>query len=316
MIFDKQKSLQDNIAVDRPTPRCVHYTLFSSQGGQRMTVIIGADYNSEILVVADTRVSFGKKHNIPPKDQLVKLVSIQFFQRQAVLGFSGNIPFAKYVIELLGIHAQVSKSCGDLKEDLRGWIENAIRMKRPRYHLEFMLCDFDPTEEAHIYVYDIREDGKVLLQPQGIVNVIDSGGRPGRGKVAIIGSGRELKERVYEATLNSVGNPEQYDSYEAYSNVRALMAVTVIDHEFRTINSQDVGGPFTVIRLRPKTLIGPHYLWPLDDKGTSDIRQTQDGKCTILSRPSTGETYTLYKIFDYTGADFAQCPEVMASSTI
>jgi hypothetical protein len=98
-----------------------------------MTVIIGADYGSEILVVADTRVSFQKKYNIPPKDQLIKLIGIKFFRRQAVLGFSGNVPFAKQVIELLRIHAKHSKSCGDLKEDFRRWIEDAVRMKRKRY---------------------------------------------------------------------------------------------------------------------------------------------------------------------------------------
>jgi hypothetical protein len=33
---------------------------------------------------------------------------------------------------------------------------DAIAMKRERHHNEFMLCDFDPSDEAHIYVYDVR----------------------------------------------------------------------------------------------------------------------------------------------------------------
>jgi len=278
-----------------------------------MTAIIGADYGSEILVLADTRVSFGNKSGIPPKDQLIKLVGVDFFQRKAVLGFSGNILFAKRVIESLRRNAKYCRSSGDLKEDFRRWIEGAIKMKRKRHHLQFMLCDFGLADRAHIYVYDVRESGEVHLQPQGTIDIIGPGGHPGRGKVAVIGSGSELKQKIYGTTLRPFGDPNRYDDYEAYSRVRMLMVEALIASEFQGINSQDVGGPFTIIRLRANALIGPTYTWPVGSGDTSDVQFTQEGKRTVLSKPSTGEKYVLYSIFDYTGADFSRDPDASAS---
>jgi len=277
-----------------------------------MTVIISADYESEILVLADTRVSFGKKSGTPPRDQLIKLIGVDFFGRQAILGFSGNILYAQSIIESLRRRAKYFRSSGDLKEDFRRWIEDAIKMKRKRHHIQLMLCDFDPAEEAHIYVYDIKKNGKVQLQPQGTIDMIVPGGHPGRGKVAVIGSGTELRDKIHGTTLRPFGDPRKYDDYEAYSRVRMLMIEGLISSEFMGIDSQEVGGPFTIMRLRPNALIGPTYTWPIGSGDTSDVEFSQEGKKIILRKPSTGEEYVLYSIFDYTGADFSQDADACA----
>jgi len=278
-----------------------------------MTVIIGADYGSEILVLADTRVSFGKESGTPPKDQLIKLIGVDFFGREAVLGFSGNIAYAKRIIESLCRRAKYFRSSGNLKEDFRRWIEDTIRMKRERHHIQFMLCDFDLADEAHIYVYDVKKSGEVRIQPQGTIEIIDPGGHPGRGKVTVIGSGGKLKQKIYETTLRPFGDPRKYDDYEAYSQVRMLMVEGIIASEFEDMGSQDVGGPFTIMRLRPNALIGPTYTWPIGSGDTSDVQFTEEGKRVILSKPSTGKKYVLYSVFDYTGADFSQNPDASAS---
>ena len=270
-----------------------------------MTLIVGADYGSEILMIADTRVSVDEKYGIPPKDMLRKLVFIDFFQRRAVLGFSGNIYAIKKIIESVSRKAKYFKSSGSLKEDIQRWIEEAIKMERQRHHLQFMLCDFDATEKSHIYVYETKENGEVQLQLQGTINIVGPGGHPGRGKVAVIGSGSKLKRRIHETTLMSSGNPKKYKNFEAYSNVRALMATDIIAAEFEDIKSKDVGGPFVMARIRPNECIGPHYLWP-DRVDSSDVQVTMDNEKTVLYKPSTNEKYILFSIHNYNDADFYQ----------
>jgi hypothetical protein len=300
------------LPIGRVAAKGERYPIVGRPRSQAMTVIIGADYESEILVLADTRVSPGKKNGTPPKDQLIKLIGVDFFGRQAVLGFSGNIFYAKRIIESLRIRAKHFRSSGDLKEDFRRWIEDAIKMKRNRHYVQLMLCDFGAADEAHIYVYDIKKDGKVQLQPQGTIEIVGSGGHPGRGKVAVIGSGSKLKDRIHEATLRPFGDPRRYENYEAYSRVRMLMVEGLVASEFTGMDSQQIGGPFTIIRLRPNALIGPTFTWPIGSDNASDVEFKEEDKKVILRKLSTGEKYVLYSIFDYEEADFFQDPEACA----
>lgn len=277
-----------------------------------MTLIVGANYGSEILMIADTRVSVDEKYGIPPKDVLRKLVFIDFFQRRAVLGFSGNIHAIKKIIESISRKAKYFRSSGNLKDDIKRWIEEAIKMERQRHHLQFMLCGFDATEKPHIYVYEAKKDGEVQLQLQDTINIVGPGGHPGQGMVAVIGSGSKLKRRIHETTLMSFGDPKKYKDFEAYSNVRALMATDIIAAEFEDIKSKDVGGPFVMARIRPNECIGPRFLWP-DRDDSSEVQGTMDDKKTVLYKPSTNEKYILFSIRNYNEADFYQYDNASAS---
>lgn len=277
-----------------------------------MTVVIGVDCGAEILMLADTRVSYGAGGNCAPKDQLVKLIGVTFADREAVLGFSGNILYIKSILESLRIRAKHYRSSGSLREDFRKWIVEIIRMKHPMHHVQLMLCDFDPADTARIHLYDVKASGDVQLKPQNTVDIVDRGGQRGRGIVAVIGSGSRLKPMIYEAALGSFGDPDKYDSFDAYSRVRMLMIEALAASEFEAAGSADVGGPFAIARLRPNGLIGPSFTWPYGGGDSSDVQFTVQGSKNVLWKPSTDERYTLYSIFDYGGADFANNPGASA----
>lgn len=275
-----------------------------------MTLVVGVDYGTEILVLADTRVSVSDRPDAPtPKDQLIKLVSVDFAQRSAILGFSGKIRVIKEIIESLQTRARypgVFKRSGSLRDDFKGWMEDIVKRIRRNQKLEklqFMLCDFNPSDEEHIYLYEIKENGEVLLDPPKTVSIIGKGGHPGRGKVAVIGSGSEFKQKIYEATLRPFGNPNSYNDYEAYSRFRTLMSEANIHSWFQDIPSTTVGGPFAIFRVRPNGLVGPNFAWPIGED-SPDTRVEQDGQKTVLYNPSIGKKYILFSISSYSDADF------------
>lgn len=265
-----------------------------------MTLIVGVDYFygvREILVMADTRVSANDESGYPPRDQLQKMIFVDYFGRMAILGFSGNLQAVKKIAESLQIYAKCFRSFGSLKDDMKAWIEDIVRSEHKQSSLQFMLCDFNPMDKTHIHTYNVLESGKVHLQSPGMVG--------------IIGSGRELRHRILKTTVRSFGNPKGYKDLEAYSKVRTLMAANVVATEFQLMHSRKVGGPFMIVRIRPDGLVGPHYMWPPFDD-TSDVQQYMDGNKVILYKPSTGEKYTLFSIYEYSDADFYQHSDACA----
>lgn len=151
-----------------------------------MTVVVGFNWLSEVVVIADSRVSW-QNNTHPPKDILRKLYPISLSNKSAVLGFCGDVQAAKLVMCFLwGNKLQNYKRplvLPQFKDELRGWIEKAARdhlTARQRTGLQFMLCGIEPSRhplvekdghivghissfhEAHINVYSIKADGTVI----------------------------------------------------------------------------------------------------------------------------------------------------------
>jgi hypothetical protein len=152
-----------------------------------VTVVVGFNWLSEMVMIADTRVSWSGSMR-SPQDILKKLYVIQSPSKAAVLGFSGDVHAAKTVMVHLKDHKFQNYSrpfvMANLKDDLGRWIEEVTATKlRPetRANLKFMLCGIEPSRhppvkrdnkvvgfltvpEAHIYVYTVGKDsGKVMV---------------------------------------------------------------------------------------------------------------------------------------------------------
>ena len=286
-----------------------------------MTLVVGVDYDDEILVFADTRVSFRGNPTVRPLvDRLIKLVTVRFGERTAVLGFSGNVDKAKAVVESLRRKAKYYSSSGDLPLDFKVWMEEAVRMRQDRHRLKFMLCDLDPDRDGRLHEYTINENGHVeLTQPEPVEMLsIDSDGKLRHGSrsvLSIIGSGKSQKKQIAEACLQSVRSSKGFKSYEAFSDVRAGMAEGIISTVFRDIGSSTVGGPFTIFRIRPNEIVGPQYTWPALDV-PQKIQVREENLKTIIHNLGTNETYDLYTIFDYSSADYHGHHDASASFDI
>jgi ATP-dependent protease HslVU (ClpYQ) peptidase subunit len=268
-----------------------------------MTLIVGIDHGSEILVLADTRVSYGSRLHAPaPRDQLRKLVSIRLPQSQVILGFSGNIPEIQRVLRYVKRKAQYAPSSGSLMGDLTTFMEEPVG---PRKQLSFMLCGFEPTGEPQIVVFGLTTTGEVVLRPDELFCTPQT-------RVAIIGSGAEFKEQIHRMILHPVGHPQQYQDFEAFSRVRSMMAETIISLWFQDRDAKHVGGPFAVYRLRRDGSLIRRYMLPLDED-SPDAEVTEDETKTVLYNPSTGKRYTLFSIFSYTDADFHAHEDACAS---
>jgi hypothetical protein len=173
-----------------------------------------------------------------------------------------------------------------------------------RHHFWFLLCDFDPSDPSHIHVYELNIDGEVRLQPQEAPAI------PGLANLTVIGSGGKYRSQIYKDVLHLSGSSKGYESYEAYSRVRAVMTEVVVSSRFEGLALKDVGGPFTTYLVRPDEIIGPDYMIPT----APDMQVAKHGDRTILYSPSTNQEYTLFSIFAYTGADFSGHENACANS--
>lgn len=271
-----------------------------------MTLVVGVDFGDEMLVLADSRLSYADG-SPPPMDCLKKLLVIGFTGRtEAVLGYSGNVLAIQSIVDNIRIRAKAgfSKS-GILKDDLKVLMEDAIRMKRKRDKIQFMLCDFNPGDGVRLCVYTLHKDGRVELSP--------------KDRVAIIGSGAKLTDKILDSVRHSFRNhPEGYCTYESFSGVRKGMIEGPIAGYFRDIDSQEVGGPFMMLILRSDGVSAPVFTWPWgsDSLGVeiTSIKTYKGTYKTILYKPSTGERYTLFPLDSYGGADFSQNSSVVANN--
>jgi len=207
-----------------------------------MTLIVGVDYGPETLMLADTRVSFRDSPQSPPsRDRLRKVITIGFSHRSAVLGFSGDVCEIQRFLRYAKRKAQGSRSSGRLIDDLKKWMEEPVR---PSSCLSFMLCDFDPSDSSHLHVYEITTKGEVQSRPGKVFDV------PG-ARIAVIGSGSRFKDHVRKAALTSIGSPKRYKDHEAYSRLRAMWIEMIIHTYVQDLDLRDIGGPFTIVRVRP-----------------------------------------------------------------
>jgi hypothetical protein len=269
-----------------------------------MTAVVGINFLSEVIVVADTRVSW-PNNTLPPEDVLQKLYRIRSPRtpaKAALLGFAGNISAIKIVAQHLGTNKFQSYKrplvMVSLKDDLRGWIEEATTTLEPgtREGLRFMLCGIEPSRslsikkgntmiqskqilETHIYVFQVNSS-------TGKVKVLK------RNDLAVIGSGaqlrRKLKSRILPAIRFGFNQPNLHWG-------RAHLVGEIANEIFQNSSIEGIGGPLQVGRITSEG-VRLDYIWPrsLESK---DIQVSQDEQKTILYNPSVGKTYTLYPIW-------------------
>jgi len=269
-----------------------------------MTVVVGFNWLSEMVMIADTRVSW-PHGTLPPQDNLIKLYTFRDHQgKAAVLGFSGKICAAKAV--LVYLKQRVFPNYGrpfimaTLKDNLQGWIERVVTTKltpEARAELKFVLCGAEPSRhppvarngkvvgflsvpELHLYRY-------VIAKNSGRVMVSRNCG------FAIIGSGQQLEKEIHQKVNQTIrfgfASPQLHWA-------RAALISDVIALMFRDRPSDKVGGPFQTIRVTANG-ISEHYTWP-PVGGSANVQvQRVGGRLTIRNRES-GETYDLYPIWN------------------
>ena len=268
-----------------------------------MTVVVGFNAFSEVVMIADTRVSW-PNNTRPSQDVLQKLYPIVGSRKAAVFGFCGNIEAAKTVM----VHLKERKFkrierhfvIVTLKDYLQRWIEEVTTTQlepEARAKLSFILGGIEPSRhppikrgtkitgflrfpEVHIYVYTVNEDnGKVAVSK--------------RSGFAVIGSGRELEKeiekKVYQGIRFGFKQPNLHWA-------RTFLIGDVIASLFKENQSVTVGGPFQTIRITP-TGLEESYIWPPNAKWKNVEIQREATKTTIYN-PVSNEKYTVYPVWE------------------
>jgi hypothetical protein len=268
-----------------------------------MTVVVGFNWLSEVVMISDTRVSW-PDNRYPPRDALKKLYAVGDADKSAILGFSGNLQDAREVIVFLMQEKlknyKRSFVISQFKEELRRWIEEVtITRLKPgvRTNLQFMLCGIEPSRhppivsngqvtghtpfvEAHIYKYTIGKTGKVT------VNVKPT-------SFDIIGVGQEQEEVIFERVQQAFKFGHRSPNLQW---ARAFVMGDIIASLFEVNRSTTVGGLFQVVRITPNGL-EPQFVWPPSSKA-QDMEVLNDGAKVVVRNPTSGESYTLYPVWD------------------
>lgn len=289
-----------------------------------LTVVAAFNWFSEVVVIADTRVSQRVKVIRPdfpesPQDFLKtwdclkKLYSIQSPrspEKAAVLGFSGDIRAAKTVIVHLSKYKFQNYKrrlvMANLKEELRRWIEEATVSKlepRARGGLKFMLCGIEPSR----HMSGKRRNGKTVIFTVGslptseahiyIYTVNKDSGKVTVSKrlgSAVIGSGRRLKREIMKKANGALKfgfrHPHLHQG-------RAFLISHIVGLMFEENQSiKDVGGPFQAIRITPNGLIDM-YVWPPSAKH-HNVEVRHEGARSTIFNAVLGEEYTLYPVWE------------------
>jgi hypothetical protein len=280
-----------------------------------MTVVIGFKLLSEVMMLADTRVSWlaGSRRVVKTSDNLRKLYTIsstspESRSKAAVLGFSGD---NLYAVRKVMLHVLVDKVVhygrhlvvAQLQHELRQWMEEVtVEHLQPgeRRGMKFMLCGLEPSRrvparnregdmvdlsisgwplsEGHIYVYRVNKDsGKISVSKEGFC--------------AVVGD-RTLEKRVRRRLLGllnfGIKHPHLRDA-------RAAVMGLVVESLFRrSPQLRTIGGPFQVVRITPDGVVC-FYTWTVDSK-QHWCRVEGDGLATRLFHPSLEEPHIVYDI--------------------
>ena len=267
-----------------------------------MTVVIGFNWGTEVVGIADTRVSWTDGER-PPRDVLRKLYLLGDENKSAALGFCGSIEGARAVMTFL--MEQKFRQYGrrfviaQFKDQLRGWIEE-ISAKLPpeqRRGLCFLLCGVEPSRrpaafkdmaltaggapfiEPHIYKLCVGSDGRVRMNARS-------------APLAIIGSGRSRQQEIGQKVRETMrfGFAQQNLHW-----ARAFLIANVISALFRQPESPDVGGLFEVVRIA-QTGVDVQYVWP-SDSGFDNVVVTNHDDAVSVRNPALNETRTLYPVW-------------------
>lgn len=269
-----------------------------------MTVVIGFNSLKEVIMIADSRVSWENNQH-PPKDNLRKLYTFGYANKSAVLGFSGDLQAAnaimRFLMERKFRNYKRPFILSEFKDDLGKWIEEIAKTKLPpkkRTRVKFMLGGIEPSRhppllkdgqvigysslvEAHIYTYSIGDNGNVHYnaRPKGY---------------DVIGTGRKLEREIANKLVDEINfgfNQPQLHWARAVIMGEAIAARIKEDKKI----SETVGGPFQVVRIAPEGL-ETQYIWP-PGMGDRNVEVEHDGSRTIIYNPSTKEKYVLYPVW-------------------
>jgi hypothetical protein len=265
-----------------------------------MTVVVGINYLDEILVIADTRVSYSNG----TYDQSLgvkKLLILGNVDKVAVVGFSGPIEVGKQVFKYLIQHKHPQRRrfvIETFKDDLARWIQEAASAL-PIEKLKgssFMLAALEPSRrlpmkrrgqivpspfiESHLYTYRYTESGRLQVERHR--------------NFAVIGSGKELESTIVDKAKALINFGRKMPNFRL---TRAIVVNEVISSLFKDKGSKTVGGPYQVVRIapppKPSQLI---YQWlDIDD---ADVVVNNIGDTTIMENQKTGERYELISIWD------------------
>lgn len=270
-----------------------------------MTAIIAIDYLTEILIIADTRIStiMNGKQKYVVNWGLKKLTPIISPDGQTVLvlGFSGDVKLARKVFKFLFVDKKISTYSrrfviSHIKDDIFKWISEFVESewaKPNTYSLtNFLLCGlepklnrplrdingksvkwpFTPFKPSHIYTYSISNSGKVLLKNH----------KP----MAIIGSGKyEQEEKINEIRERLIGFGRGDTEMD---NIRAWQVMREIAFTFEDANSKTVGGAFQVIRLSiPSKNNVEIWRWMATPGSTPENVEVIDKNDTIIMKTRT-----------------------------
>ncbi len=268
-----------------------------------MTVIIGINWFTEMLILADTRISW-ENQSRPPEDKLLKLYKYRTANgKTIVFGFSGNIEGIKKVMqELMEKKFPSIKErlfIEKIKDDLLIWLRE-ITPKLPlnERKLSFMLCGFEPyrppffgknpekilvkhlmNQETYFYIYNRDKNGNMGIQRSR--------------SIAITGSGKNMSREI----VNEIGKAIRFGFDQPNLHwARAMLVTQRIAEAFKKSKyDTSVGGPFQTIRITPEE-VTEFYTWP-PDLQYYDVEIIQEPNITRIYNPRQNKTYNLYPIW-------------------
>lgn len=282
----------------------IRYILLRIKENQSMTVVVGANFLSEVLVIADTRV-YWPDGSRPPQDIVQKLYRIRSPRtpdKEAIIGYSGDISGIKEVAQYLGKdkfeHYKRPLVMLNLKEDLRGWIEESTISLDvwKRKGLKFMLCGIEPSRQV-----PIRKGDKIIRSRQILethIYVFSVNARSGKvnvnrvGDLAVIGSGatktKELKKKILSTITFGFSQPNLHWA-------RSVVAGEIANEIILNRDIRSIGGPLQVVRIAPDG-VSANYIWP-EETRDRNVEASQQGQVTILQNASSNRKYKLYPIW-------------------
>jgi hypothetical protein len=241
-----------------------------------MTIIAALDFFQEIIVIGDTRVSYG--------DQFVanygikKLVVIGLEKIAVGFGFCGPILPAKKVIADL-TRNPIKPDPKVFSIDLIHYIlklriqESLVNFKYEEVKgLAFLFAAFDPhnlrpvyTDDTHTKLaghVDFNQRYFIVYQVQEDMSVISI--KP-NARIVAIGSGKKEIATVGEYSLNLLNMGFNTPDDSATRNDRAYLISLKLLERFELIKSATVGGPFEVLRITRSGWQG-FYAWGYPNK--------------------------------------------------
>ena len=265
-----------------------------------MTVVVACWFLKSVAVIADCRVSYVPTGVVD--DNLQKIYQIG---ERAVLGFSGPLPGAYQVVELVRRNMRgYSKRpvASNLRMDVERWIRYEYRKIRPpenRKNLGFLLATVEPRRKARSRW--VTPEGKERPEPRGfpwrpefhMLVLKPSQSRPGelvkeeKGLIKILGIRDEEHCSAIEGAVQSL-----YDMASRYPREGARMVANALQSVLMKRQVPWVGGLFQCALLSAK---GIEWL----GHGFGDVALDFANGRYVQRNTSTGRAVPLRAIWEW-----------------